>query len=354
MYWKTLPREEREVWEAKALVAQAEHRKRYPDWRFRPGANALAKLKVKDGPGTSKRRNSNSGGSTRKSKGDTADVKEKSDEKRCAKIADFLVEGKKGLDLEAALKEWEGSMGKGTKVKECKREQVKGGSKNQRGRQAQSNHTKEAGQEEVIVAVQPVAPHAADDIHPAFVADAAAADMQLIANSLTPNDQRFTVPLTAMFKRALSAPASQTRSAGQLEAEALYATRRASSASATSSSASSQQQQLLQVSSPFAYQATSMSLSPQAHEAIPRAAMAAVGGNEEMVSDCLSPLMLSPVFERDTLAAHWSDVSFFFSSFSEGFYFSVRLSLSRHYLLIPSFFSSVIAFRFPDERHCYR
>ncbi|KAF8879400.1 hypothetical protein BD779DRAFT_1155694 [Infundibulicybe gibba] len=49
MYWKTLPREEREKWEAKAVVAQAEHRRRYPDWRFRPGANAMAKLKVKDG-----------------------------------------------------------------------------------------------------------------------------------------------------------------------------------------------------------------------------------------------------------------------------------------------------------------
>jgi hypothetical protein len=307
MYWKTLPREEREVWEAKALVAQAEHRKRYPDWRFRPGANALAKLKVKDGPGTSKRRNSNSGGSTRKSKGDTAEVKEKSDEKRCAKIADFLVEGKKGVDLEAALKEWEGSVGKGTKVKECKSEQVKGGSKSQRGRLAQSNR---AGQDEAMVAVQPVTPNAADDIAPAFAADPTAiADMPLKASSLSPNDHRFTVPLTAMFKRALSAPASQTRSAGQLEAEALYATRRASSASATSPSAASQQQ--LQMPSPFAYQATSISLSPQAHEAIPRAAVAAVGGNEEMASDCLSPLMLSPVFERDTLAAHWSDVSFF-------------------------------------------
>src|SRR6266481_5126260 len=125
MYWKTLPREEREVWEAKALVAQAEHRKRYPDWRFRPGANALAKLKVKDGPVTNKRRSSNSGGSSRKSKSDTAEVKEKSDEKRCAKIADFLVEGKKGVDLEAALKEWEGNAAKETKVKGWKGEQVK-------------------------------------------------------------------------------------------------------------------------------------------------------------------------------------------------------------------------------------
>src|SRR6202020_2719422 len=103
MYWKTLPREEREVWEAKALVAQAEHRKRYPDWRFRPGANAMAKLKVKDGPGTSKRRHSH----TRKAK-EEVEEQEKSKEKRCAKIADLLIEGKKGSDLEAAVKQWEG------------------------------------------------------------------------------------------------------------------------------------------------------------------------------------------------------------------------------------------------------
>jgi hypothetical protein len=120
MYWKTLPREEREVWEAKALVAQAEHRKRYPDWRFRPGANALAKLKVKDGPVTDKRRNSNSGSNNWKSKGEVTEVTEKSDEKRCAKIADFLVEGKKGVDLEAALKEWEGDVVKETKVKKSR------------------------------------------------------------------------------------------------------------------------------------------------------------------------------------------------------------------------------------------
>src|SRR3984885_12562267 len=102
MYWKTLPREEREVWEAKALVAQAEHRKRYPDWRFRPGANALAKLKVKDGPGTSRKRyNQNRKGKEESERG------ESSMEQRCAKIADLLVEGKKGPDLEAAVKEGE-------------------------------------------------------------------------------------------------------------------------------------------------------------------------------------------------------------------------------------------------------
>jgi hypothetical protein len=308
MYWKTLPREEREVWEAKALVAQAEHRKRYPDWRFRPGANALAKLKVKDGPVTNKRRSSNGGGSSRKSKSDTAEVKEKSDEKRCAKIADFLVEGKKGVDLEAALKEWEGNVAKETNIKGWKGEQVKVGSKNQRGRVAQDNLAKEARQDEAVVAAQTAAINTDDGIA-AYQTDGTI-DMLLKARSLTPDDQRFTVPLTAMFKRALSAPASQTRSPCPLEAEALHTTRRASSASATSPSASSQ----TQVPSPSPFEAASISLSPhspfQTHEAIPRAAVAAIGGNEEMASDCLSPLMLSPVFERGTLAAHWSDVSF--------------------------------------------
>ncbi|KAJ7635214.1 hypothetical protein FB45DRAFT_911073 [Roridomyces roridus] len=36
-YWHALPPEERARWEDKARAAQAEHRRRYPDWRFRPG-----------------------------------------------------------------------------------------------------------------------------------------------------------------------------------------------------------------------------------------------------------------------------------------------------------------------------
>ncbi|KAI6027060.1 hypothetical protein EDC04DRAFT_2719281 [Pisolithus marmoratus] len=88
-YWKTLPREEREVWEAKAVVAQAEHRRRYPDWRFRPGANALAKLKAELSRRTNKKNN----------------------DARCAIIADLLVEGKTGVDLEDAVRKWEDSKG---------------------------------------------------------------------------------------------------------------------------------------------------------------------------------------------------------------------------------------------------
>jgi hypothetical protein len=48
MRWKTLPQAERDEWEAKAVAAQAERRKRYPDWRFRPATAAVAKLKSKD------------------------------------------------------------------------------------------------------------------------------------------------------------------------------------------------------------------------------------------------------------------------------------------------------------------
>ncbi|TFK33667.1 high mobility group box domain-containing protein, partial [Crucibulum laeve] len=36
MYWRSLSDAERQSWEDKAKLAQIEHRRRYPDWRFRP------------------------------------------------------------------------------------------------------------------------------------------------------------------------------------------------------------------------------------------------------------------------------------------------------------------------------
>ncbi|KAG6888495.1 hypothetical protein C0992_008398 [Termitomyces sp. T32_za158] len=60
MFWKNLPKSERDTWEAKAAQAQVEHRRRYPDWRFQPGANAAANAKeiryVLDGDGGGRRR----------------------------------------------------------------------------------------------------------------------------------------------------------------------------------------------------------------------------------------------------------------------------------------------------------
>ncbi|KAF4564963.1 hypothetical protein EYR40_011136 [Pleurotus pulmonarius] len=155
MYWKTLPKQEREEWEQKAVDAQAEHRKRYPDWRFRPGANAMAKLKIKDGGGGGSRRRNPGGGSSKagkfsldflppatmatgegsssKGKGKAREVeptsaatveskgkgkerakdlapkseKNKTKEKRVEKIVSELIEGKKGAELELAMEEWE-------------------------------------------------------------------------------------------------------------------------------------------------------------------------------------------------------------------------------------------------------
>ncbi|KAF9225598.1 hypothetical protein BS17DRAFT_777345 [Gyrodon lividus] len=205
-YWKTLPREEREVWEAKALVAQAEHRRRYPDWRFRPGANALAKLKVKDGPQTSTRRRSGQGG--RKAKGDSTGKKRKSGDERCAMIADLLVEGKTGVDLEDAVKRWEDSA-----------------SKEVDGMMNNSNDGERKGggdeQKEVVVANEfkshervisnGATDNASIDPSVSIRADSDGSFAPTQARAQTPDpipDNRFRIPLTAMFKRSLSAPAA--------------------------------------------------------------------------------------------------------------------------------------------------
>lgn len=188
-YWKALPREEREIWEAKAIVAQAEHRKRYPDWRFRPGANALAK--VKDGP---KRR------SNKKGRGE-AEKEERSREKRCAKIADLLVAGKKGVDLEMAVEEYDCKTGGGTKVKE----EGYGVLVVKMPEDAKDSVPVEDPEHEIQVAREE---RSAQDAGLRQRADGTE------ARSKTPGpafDARFKVPLTAMFKRSSSAPASHLR-----------------------------------------------------------------------------------------------------------------------------------------------
>lgn len=228
MYWKTLPREEREIWEAKALVAQAEHRKRYPDWRFRPGANALAKLKVKDGGGgsssgaglgnhnrrrtTQSRKSSNkddpaSGGGSSKGR-----IKEE----RCAKIADLLVEGKKGLDLAAAVKEWEGDAdGRKSGEKKHKAPTVDGGEEcEQHGKQGGVLLT------DVQVDMGSASPVPIQDSPSPIPSNTTTVPPFPTASARctrcrTPDpgapDIRFKIPLTAMFKRSLSAPAGYSR-----------------------------------------------------------------------------------------------------------------------------------------------
>ncbi|TFY65830.1 hypothetical protein EVG20_g5262 [Dentipellis fragilis] len=82
--WQNMPHEERQFWHTKAKVAQAEHKRKWPDYSFRPHH-------VK-GKGPEKRKVREVG------------IK---DTKRCQKIAELLVEGKKGADLQAAIKEFD-------------------------------------------------------------------------------------------------------------------------------------------------------------------------------------------------------------------------------------------------------
>lgn len=83
--WQNLPPEERQIWHAKAKVALEEHKRKFPQYAFRPlhtkGKGAAEKRKVREvGP---------------------------KDLKRCEKIAELLVEGKKGAELDAAIAEFD-------------------------------------------------------------------------------------------------------------------------------------------------------------------------------------------------------------------------------------------------------
>ncbi|THH13994.1 hypothetical protein EW146_g6289 [Bondarzewia mesenterica] len=80
-----MPHEERQFWHGKAKAAQAEHKRKFPDYAFRP-----LHLKAK---GTQDKRK-------------VREVGPK-DMKRCEKIAELLVEGKKGADLKAAIEEFD-------------------------------------------------------------------------------------------------------------------------------------------------------------------------------------------------------------------------------------------------------
>ncbi|KAG9308222.1 hypothetical protein JVU11DRAFT_12239 [Chiua virens] len=83
--WQNMPHDERQVWHAKAKQALEDHRKKWPQYAFRPSHS-------KTKGGTEKRK--------------VREVEPK-DMKRCAKIAELLVEGKKGSELDAAIQEFD-------------------------------------------------------------------------------------------------------------------------------------------------------------------------------------------------------------------------------------------------------
>jgi len=84
--WQNLPHEERQVWHVKAKAALDEHKRKFPEYAFRP-----LHTKVKGTP-TAKRK--------------VREVGPK-DIKRCEKIAELLVQGKKGEELDNAVREFD-------------------------------------------------------------------------------------------------------------------------------------------------------------------------------------------------------------------------------------------------------
>ncbi|KAF9555082.1 hypothetical protein CPC08DRAFT_598739, partial [Agrocybe pediades] len=80
--WQSLSKEDRKVWHAKAKEALDEHKRKFPEYSFRPTQNK----------GPEKRR--------------VKEIEPK-DMKRCTKIAQLIVEGKKGEELNAAIQEFD-------------------------------------------------------------------------------------------------------------------------------------------------------------------------------------------------------------------------------------------------------
>ncbi|KAJ7158878.1 hypothetical protein C8R46DRAFT_1110650 [Mycena filopes] len=87
MTWKNLPPDERSVWHAKAMDAVAEHKRNFPTYAFRP---KHARSKNEPPP---------------KAKRKVREVYQ--DPRRCEKIAELLVEGKKGVELDRAIQEFD-------------------------------------------------------------------------------------------------------------------------------------------------------------------------------------------------------------------------------------------------------
>ncbi|OBZ65512.1 hypothetical protein A0H81_14465 [Grifola frondosa] len=90
--WRALPLDEKKIWEHRAKKEKAAHRERYPNYRFRPvhkkknkdAAEAQTPIKLK-----------------RKEKTPLSAP----DERRCEEVAQLLLEGKKGDELAAAVRQ---------------------------------------------------------------------------------------------------------------------------------------------------------------------------------------------------------------------------------------------------------
>ena len=192
----------------------------YPDWRFRPGANALAKLKIKDGGSAMRRRSARVKDPPDEAaeddlvdadQGEKRKGKEKGRSKssarmlslRCAKIADLVADGVRGEELEVAVKQWEGDRKMGKEKPQRPRLS--------RTRGASSASTTHARSHSYTAST--MGSSSMSDIH--YPNDSSPSTSNITQNSqlLKPDNHSplpSDVPLTHMFNRSFSAPVSHT------------------------------------------------------------------------------------------------------------------------------------------------
>ncbi|KAF7325613.1 HMG box domain-containing protein [Mycena kentingensis (nom. inval.)] len=101
--WRSLPLPEKHIWEVKAKHAKAEHKLKYPDYKFRPVHN---KQRGTAAPSPAPCRPSVQPASARS--GNTTikgQLSPEEDERRCEEVAALLLQGKKGQELASAVKD---------------------------------------------------------------------------------------------------------------------------------------------------------------------------------------------------------------------------------------------------------
>jgi hypothetical protein len=101
MTWKNLSDDERQIWRHKAMDAVAEHKRNFPLYAFRPKHSRVAKK----GAGSSSATDSEPMQQPKSKKRKVREVYQ--DPRRCEKIAELLVEGKKGAELDRAIQEFD-------------------------------------------------------------------------------------------------------------------------------------------------------------------------------------------------------------------------------------------------------
>ncbi|KAF7318738.1 HMG box domain-containing protein [Mycena chlorophos] len=94
--WRSLPLDEKHLWEVRAKQAKAEHKQKYPDYKFRPVHNKQRGATAPVPPRPQPRMPSTT------VKGQ---LPQEEDDRRCEEVAALLLQGKKGEELAAAVQD---------------------------------------------------------------------------------------------------------------------------------------------------------------------------------------------------------------------------------------------------------